>query len=196
MTTFSVPTHDKEGGFFDFRVATGSVMFAGSRHLEIPDQVCSDLIKAFSFHGFSFITGCATGVDHSFRRALALSESKESSLVACAFKERAERISDICSLFVVPEGLHPRAALAKRTLWLVNRCSLLVLFPSDPIGKGSALAFRSAIYACKPVFVVSKTRPKESHLYKVLYSNLFGVVEGWWCIPHIYQETGLTNEEV
>jgi hypothetical protein len=96
----------------------------------------------------------------------------------------------------VPDGLLPKVALAKRTLWMTSRCSLLVLFPSDPIGRGSALAFKSAIYNNKPVFVVTSTRPAESDLYSVYPSSLFGVVEGFWCIPPVYAETGLCYEQV
>ena len=193
MVTFSVP---QDGGFFDFSVPDGSVMFAGSRHMSLPDELCSGLIKAFGSLGLCFVTGCASGVDASFRKALALSEFKDSSLVACAFKERAERLKGIYPLYVVPDGLPPRAALARRTLWMTSRCSLLVLFPSDPIGKGSALAFKSAIYNGKPVFVVSETKPKESELYTLLPSSLFGIVRGFWAVPPVYQNTGLCHEAV
>lgn len=194
MVTFSVPLKDDRTHFFNFAVNSGSVMFAGSRHLNIPHQVCSLLINAFGSLGLCFMTGCASGVDESFRKALALSEYKDSSIIACAFKRRAERLKDIYPLYVVPDGLAPRVALAKRTLWMTSRCSLLILFPSEPMGKGSALAFKSAIYNNKPVFIVSKTKPKESDLYTVLPSNLFGVVDGWWCIPPVYQKTGLCYE--
>ena len=197
MTTFSVPVKDgRSDGFFSFRVEAGSVLFAGSRHLTLPYQVCSDLIKAFGGLGFSFLTGCASGVDESFRLALALSEYKNSSLVACAFKDRAERFKDIGSFFVVPEGLPPKVALAKRTLWMCSKCSMLLLFPSDPIGRGSALALKSTIHNNKPVFIVTKTRPKDSSLYTVLPSNLFGIVDGFWVVPPVYQETGLCYEVV
>ena len=47
-----------------------------------------------------------------------------------------------------------RAALARRTLWLVKRSSLVVLFPERPAdrqwGSGSRLAYRSALYRLKP----------------------------------------------
>jgi len=197
MITFSVPLKDRsQGGFFNFKVEPGAVLFAGGRHLTLPQQVCSDLIKAFRSRGFAFMTGCASGVDESFRHALSLSDCKDSSLVACAFKDRQRRIKGIKSLFVVPDGLPPRAALAKRTLWLTSRCSILVLFPFDTMGKGSALAFKSAIYNNKPVFVVSKTRPDDSNLYKVMPSNLYGAVDGFWCVPPVYKDTGLTYEAV
>ena len=142
------------------------------------------------------MTGCASGVDESFRHALMLSDCKGSSLVACAFKDRQRHIKGIKSLFVVPNGLPPKVALAKRTLWMTAKCSIVILFPDDPFGKGSALAFKSAIYSNKPVFVVSKTRPEESNLYTVLPSNLFGVVDGFWCVTPVYKDTGLTYEAV
>jgi hypothetical protein len=196
MISFSVPVKNNNGRFFNFSVESGAVLFAGSRHLTVSYQVCSDLIKALRLQGFGFMTGCAHGVDESFRHALALSDSKNSSLVACAFRERQKRIKDIYSLFVVPDGLPPKVALAKRTLWLTNKCSMLILFPSDPIGRGSALAFKSAIYNSKPVFIVSKTKPKESNLYTLMRSNLFGVIDGFWAVPPVYQLTGLCHEAV
>ena len=47
----------------------------------------------------------------------------------------------------------------RRTLYLVKRCALLLVFPDDPRtgawGKGSTLAFRTCVSQPKPVFVVS-----------------------------------------
>ena len=63
-------------------------------------------------------------------------------------------------------------------------------------GKGSSLAFKSAIMDNKPVFVVSKTRPNNSHLYSVYPSSLFGIVEGYWCVPPVYADTGLCYEQI
>jgi hypothetical protein len=204
MTTFSVPVKSKDKLFFNFKVETQSVLFAGSRHLTISQQVCRDLINSFGRLGFSFITGCADGVDRSFRYSLALSKYTDKSITACAFKKRAKTFLDIINpLFVVPDGLPPRAALAKRTLWMTSRCSMLVLFPSDPIGKGSALAFRSAIHNSKPVFVISDSMSQDTvqrlqgdgkDLYSVYPSNLFGVADGYWCVPPVYEDTGLCSE--
>ncbi len=217
MVTFSVPLKDsKKGSFFEFNVDGGSVLFAGSRHEAIPLQVCKDLVSAFGSLGFSFFTGCASGVDESFRKALSLSKFKDHSTVACAFKDRAKRIKEIRSLFVVPQGLPPKVALAKRTLWMTSRCSLLVLFPfgyaqgkpfgdaqpddsqadTPEMGRGSALAFKSAIYNNKPVFVVTSTKLSDTNLYSVYHSSLFGVVQGYWCIPPVYQKTLLCHEAV
>jgi hypothetical protein len=191
MITFSIP-HDS--GFKSFSVPQGSVLFAGSRNIIVPHQTCRDLVSAFGGLGFSFLTGCASGVDSSFRQAFAESRYRDSSIIACAFRERAERLKGVYSLFVVPDGLPPRVALAKRTLWMTSRCSILILFPSDPVGRGSHLAFKSAILNSKPVFIVTKTRPAESSLYTVLSSNLFGVVDGFWCVPPVYADTGLCCE--
>ncbi len=202
MISFSVPDGKS---FFNFKVERGRVMFAGSRYGSVSRQVCKDLISQLGKLGFAFLTGCANGVDESFRLALAESDYVGSSIAACAFKERLDRVRGIYPLFVVPEGLHPKAALAKRTLWMTSRCSLLILFPTvrhtmtdlaGKWGKGSTLAFKSAIHNNKPVFIVSETRPDESSLYTVLPSSLFGVVRGYWCIPPVYAETGLCYEAV
>ncbi|MBN2545512.1 MAG: hypothetical protein JXB50_06930 [Spirochaetes bacterium] len=64
------------------------------------------------------------------------------------------------------------------------------------MGKGLALVFKLAIYNNKPVFIVSKTKPKDSPLYSVYHSSLFGIIDGWWCVPPVYQETGLCVEAV
>jgi hypothetical protein len=195
MVTLSVPVTLKGSKtFYSFKIESRALLFAGSRSINVPRQVCNDLISAFGELGFGFMTGCAKGVDESFRKALALSAHKDTSIIACAFRERAKKFKKASPLFVVPDGLPPRAALAKRTLWLTSRCTLLILFPSEPIGRGSALAFRSAIHNNKPVFIVTKTKPAESSLYKVMSSNLFGVVDGFWCVPPVYQETGLCYE--
>jgi hypothetical protein len=197
MVTFSVPVTDGvTKKFFNFKVEPVSVLFAGSRHGSISDKTCSLLVSAFGSLGFSFITGCASGVDSCFRKALIESEYKEKSVVACAFRDRADKLKGLLPLYVVPEGLLPRTALAKRTLWMTSRCSLLVLFPSDPVGKGSLLAFKSAIYNNKPVFIVSNIKPKDSDLYSVYPSSLFGVVQGFWAVPPVYQKTGLCYEAV
>ena len=191
MILFSIPVKD---GFFSFNVDNGSVLFAGSRYGRLDPKVTKGLVDRFGRLGFSFLTGCASGVDESFRLALSESDYTDSSTVACAFEERTYKLKGIFSLFVVPSGLPPKVALAKRTLWMTCRCSLLVLFPSDPMGKGSALAFKSAIYNNKPVFVVTETKPEETDLYSVYKSNLFGIVDGYWCIPPVYKETGLCYE--
>jgi hypothetical protein len=199
MVRFSIPVNDR---FFSFNVDNGRVMFAGSRYGRVDPRITTGLISAFGGLGFSFLTGCASGVDKAFRDALSTSDYTEQTIVACAFQHKIDNLKGIFSLFVVPQGLPPRVALAKRTLWLTSRCSILILFPSDPIGRGSrlkykrCLAFKSAICNNKPVFAVTSTKPDQSSLYSVLHSNLFGLVEGYWCIPPVYQDTGLCYEAV
>src|SRR4030042_1549275 len=101
MLSFSVPLRDKpirdkslqgKDSYFTFNIEEGTLLFAGSRHLSIPLQSCSDLISVFGSLGFGFMTGCASGVDESFRRALRESKYGRDSLIACAFKERAKEM--------------------------------------------------------------------------------------------------------
>ena len=170
MVSFSIPS---ERGFFTFSIEPTTLLFAGSRKRHIDKQVCDGLIAQFGKLGFSFLVGCASGVDQCFREALYQSDYADDSMVACAFRDRAERLKGVYPLYVVPDGLPPRVALAKRTLWMTSRCSLLILFPSDPIGRGSALAFKSAIYNNKPVFVVTPTRPAKSTIFTVFIHQVY-----------------------
>src|SRR4030065_548570 len=65
---------------------------------------------------------------------------------------------------VGPAGLSPKAALRRRTLWLVKRCCLAVLFPEDPCtgqwGPGSRLVYRSCLDQLKPLFVARSAAPR------------------------------------
>src|SRR4030042_6087558 len=115
MVTFSVPLKaGKKPCFFSFHIESRALLFAGSRNITLREDTCSLLINAFGRLGFSFITGCAAGVDESFRKALAVSDYAEVSIAACAFKKRQEEIKDLLPLLVIPQGLPPRVALAKR----------------------------------------------------------------------------------
>ena len=103
------------------------------------------------------LRGLRDGVDAAFRAALAHSAcGPDEVFVGCAFGQRARRCraEGLFASAVVPEGIPPRAALARRTLWLVKRSSLVVLFPERPAdrqwGPGSRLAYRSALYHLKP----------------------------------------------
>ena len=151
MVSFSIPTGKTADTFFNFTVENRCLLFAGSRNFELNPSLCSHLINSFGKLGFSFLTGCASGVDKSFRYALSTSSYSKNSIVACAFKYRLKDPSGLCSLLVVPDNLNPKVALAKRTLWMTSRCSLLVLFPDFPCGSGSRLAFKSAIMNNKPI---------------------------------------------
>ena len=185
-----------------FRVRERAALFAGSRNGFVDPELAERLVTALAENGFSFLVGCATGVDACFRLTLAERPSwSESAFVACAFADRL-RSSESRGLFasvVVPEGLSRAAALRRRTLWMVKRAELVVLFPDDPLtgrwGRGSTLAFRAATEQLKPVFVVSSTAPPRSPVYQVVPSRLFDVVDGWWAVPHPVA-AGTCDEEV
>jgi len=207
MVTFSIPIKKKEGEafeqqqYFRFSVPEWSVLFAGSRHLKVPQRVCNELVEAFARLGFSFYIGCATGVDRSFRRAVAGSPHRDNCFVACAFPERTKSsyTYGLYASVVVPKNIPPKAALHRRTVWMVKHCSLVVLFPENPVdrswGKGSRLVFRASMYTLKPVFVVSSTPPPKSIHYRVLPSSLFGVVNGYWVVPHPIEDGGPCDDE-
>jgi len=202
MVTFHVPFLQSGGrGEFRFSVSERAVLFAGSRYAELPSRTCSLLISEFARLGFGFLVGCARGVDNSFRRALAHSSYRERCFVACAFPQRVKSVSclGLDAGVVVPQNLQPKAALHRRTLWMVKRCSLVVLFPQNPLngswGKGSQLVFRASMYHLKPMFVVSSTPPKKSIHYRVVSSSLFGVVEGYWVVPHPVSDGGPCDDE-
>jgi len=214
MLTFSIPLEEEpetkadssinhhRAKFFSFSVAQMSVLFAGSRYRVLPKSLCILLVQALAKQGFSFLVGCAEGVDRSFRRAISTSEYHNRCFVACAFHHRLKH-SYTYGLFasvVVPENIPPKAALHRRTVWMVKRCSMVVLFPENPEhgggwGKGSKLVFRAALYNLKPLFVVCSSPPPASIHYRVLRSNLFGVVDGWWVVPHPVKEGGLCDDE-
>ena len=82
---------------------------------------------------------------------------------------------------------------------MVRRCSLLVIFPYDPEtgrwGGGSSLAFRTAAYNLKPVFVSSLAPPPRSSLYRMFPASLFGIVPGFWTVPHQIYPGGPCDEE-
>jgi hypothetical protein len=185
-----------------FRVRERAALFAGSRNGLVDPELAERLVAALAANGFSFLVGCATGVDACFRLTLAeLPHAAGSTFVACAFADRV-RSSVSRGLFasvVVPEGLSRAAALRRRTLWMVKRAELVVLFPDDPLtgrwGRGSTLAFRAATEQLKPVFVVSSTAPRRSPVYQVVPARLFDVVDGWWAVPHPVA-AGTCDEEV
>lgn len=121
--------------------------------------------------------------------------------MVCAFESRTtEKYSfGLYASKVVPDSLTPRAALHRRTVWMVKRCCMVLLFPENPQnnswGKGSSLAFRTAMYHLKPVFVVASKPPKESIHYRVITADLFNLVSGYWVVPHLYEDGGTCDEE-
>ena len=187
--------------WIEFSVADRMFRMAGSRHLNVAERTCRDVLEGFHNLGFHFFVGCARGVDESFRKALSDSPFQKDGYVACAFNRRAHqaRYMGLRAFKVVPEGLHPKAALRRRTLWMVKRCSLVVLFPESPYdgkwGLGSHLVFRASMYHLKPVFVVTRQTPKGSVHYRVAESDLFAVLRGYWIVPHTLEEGGLCDDE-
>ena len=117
---------------FRFCLTPGAVLAAGSRHGRVPEGVCSHLVESFCSQGVGFLVGCAPGVDNSFRLALSRSRYVDFAFVACAFPNRAKKSYGLFASVVVPPGLSPAASLARRTLWMVKRCSMLLLFPDNP----------------------------------------------------------------
>lgn len=174
--------HGREGEFYSFDIERKVILFGGSRFYSVSPRVTSDLLSIFGSLGFSFITGCAKGVDESFRKAFLESSHKDRTLVACAGKKKADTFKGIHALYVIPSHIPPNKALAQRTLWMVNRASMTILFPSSPMGKGSSLAFYSSVNKGKPVFIVD-CKPDDSPDYRIYPSSLFGIVSGFWCIP-------------
>ena len=196
MYTFSVSSPSNPAGL-QFPVRPQVVAFAGSRRGLLPESVTTTLVHAFYALDLTFLTGCANGIDSCFRQAIAKRPFEKRSMVACAFESRAKRFDSrgVAAYAVVPDGLSPAAALHRRTVWMVRSCGLLVLFPSDPVfghwGKGSTLAFRTAVYNLKPVFCASPTAPPPSPLYRLYPGSLFGIVSGFWVVP----EGGPYDEE-
>ncbi len=199
MVRFSVPVRGKAPAF-RFSVQELGVLFAGSRHQRVPQEVCRALVQGLGDSGFRFWVGCAPGVDQSFRKALSASPHRERVFVGCAFSERISSPTSygLFASVVVPRGLSPAAALRRRTLWLVKRSCLVVLFPEIPLstqwGAGSRLVYRSALEQLKPVFAVCSTPPASSPDYRVLPSELFGV-HGYWVVPHPLEEGGFCDDE-
>ena len=174
---------------------------AGSRYGQVEPSTCQALIEQFRRHGFGFFVGCAAGVDAAFRKALADSEcGSDEVFVGCAFGQRARRCraEGLFASAVVPEGIPPKAALARRTLWLVKRSSLVVLFPERPAdrqwGPGSRHVFRSSLYHLKPLFVVASRPPVAPAFCQVVASDLFATVDGYWVVPHTFRD-GFCDDE-
>ena len=68
---------------------------------------------------------------------------------------------------------------------MVTRCSVVVLFPEGrdrSWGPGSRLVLRTAVEQGKPVFVASATEPRTPAV--VTPGSLYGLVSGWWVVPH------------
>lgn len=191
MAPFTLHTPGPSGSaeVITFSVPPGPVAFAGSRNSGVSPLTCSLLFQILSSLDFSFMTGCASGVDHSFRDAMTDSIFTGQSLVACAFKKRFElaQAQGLNASFVTSPNLHPVPALRNRTIWLVDNSVMLFLFPDDPKsgqwGKGSTLAFNTAVKKRIPIFTVTTKPPPGSLHYYVIKNDFFGIIQGYWIIP-------------
>ena len=170
------------------RLAHATVGFAGSRRGIVPGAVSSRLVGALSAFGCRFAVGCAPGIDACCRSALAASAAPRTT-VYCAFPSRvpAVQASGLRAVCISSKGLSAAAALHRRTVSMVGRCSTLVLFPDDPAtgawGRGSSLAFNTAVQRHIPVFVVTEQPPTGTRQYRVFADSLCGVINGYWVVP-------------
>ena len=166
-----------------------TVTFAGSRNGSVAASIAAALIHCFFATGFSLITGCTPGIDACFRSVLGMSPFTEKSLIACAFAFRVRKFSaaGLPASLVVSDAPSPAAALHRRTAWAVTQSNLLVLFPRDPHsgrwGRGSTLAFSTAVRQIKPVFVAAPTPPPVSSEFHLTPDSLLGIVPGFQIIP-------------
>ena len=169
--------------------AQGVVCFAGSRRGKVDENVCGALVQSFQNLGFRFLVGCAPGVDRCFRRALSNLMPTDRWAVHCAFPSRAQQFLNAGTHAICTEGNAPSAgaALHRRTVAMISESSFLVMFPDDPVtgswGKGSRLAFNTAIQQHIPVFVVTAIPPLGTKQLRVTAGSLLGVVSGYWVAP-------------
>lgn len=143
----------------------GAVAFAGSRHGS-PFAV-APFVAAVAAAGGSVRVGCARGVDAAVR-------------VACPS----------AAVFVARElfpSLPVPAALASRTRVVVSGASALLVFPpaGGVLGRGSALAVRSAVAAGLPVWCAGAVCPVGSGWVRF---SLCGVA-GWACFSATAQRS-------
>ena len=201
MVTFQVPTRNTASDPLVFKIPERAVLLAGSRHGAVAPQTAAGLVAHLCKAGFGLLIGCAPGIDASFRNAVSRNEdARETSFIACAFANRVgqSEAQGLTAGVVVPDGLSAAATLRRRTLWMVKRSVLLLLFPDDPAtgrwGKGSRLAFDAALFQLKPVFVVTAKRPANSPHHRIIADSFFGVTDGYWAVPHP-TELGTCDEE-
>jgi len=201
MVTFQVPTHHTAADRLVFRVPQRAILVAGSRHGTVAPETAGRFVEYLSHAGFGFLVGCAHGVDECFRNAVSRNEdARETSFIACAFAGRVGQSEEagLTAGVVVPDGLSAAASLRRRTLWMVKRSVLLILFPDDPQtghwGKGSRLAFQAALFQLKPVFVVTAKRPADSPHHRIIADSFYGITNGYWAVPHP-TELGTCDEE-
>ena len=165
------------------------VGFAGSRRGRVAGDDSVSMVSALVRQGFQIAVGCAEGIDRCVRDSVAGSSLAKKCTVHCAFPSRAREaealgLKAVCQVAGIAS---PAAALHWRTVLMVRECSLLVLFPDDPTtgtwGKGSRLAFNTAVQCHIPVFVVTTIPPLGTRQFKVETGSLFGVLDGHWVVP-------------
>ena len=169
-----------------FRVPSPGVLLAGSRSGLVPEALCRELVWRLGEDGLDFVVGCAPGVDRSFRFALAREGLAGKSFVACVSRERLRCACGLPATVVVPQGLSMAASLHRRTVWMVTRCCVAVLFPEGQDrswGPGSRLVLRTALEQGKPVFVASATEPHAPAVVRP--GRLYGLVSGWWVVQRV-----------
>ena len=199
---FSIPVKSSDQGnrdFFSFTIAYQPVLFSGSQRQMLPLRICQDLISVFCSQNKGVMTGCSSGVEKSFRYAMSLSPYADRAMVSCAASDRQERAYGLYAPVVVPEGLSLKAALKRRTVWTVKRCSMAMIFPDDPFTggwcKSSRLVFRACMYHIKPVFIVTDRPPVSDDYYRILPCSFFGIVAGYWVVPHPIKEGWTCDDE-
>jgi hypothetical protein len=173
-----------------------AVLLAGSRSRGLPEALCRGIVRRLAVEGFGYLVGCAPGVDRSFRLALAREGLARSSVVACASRERLSRSCGLPVAMVAPEWLSMAAALHWRTVWMVTRCRMVVLFPEGQDGSwgpGSRLVLRTALEQGKPVFVASATEPRAPASAVVRPGSMYGLVSGWWVVPRAIHAAALCD---
>ena len=169
--------------------AQGVVCFAGSRRGKVNEKACDALVQSFQRLGFRFLVGCAPGVDQCFRQALSGLIPSERWTVHCAFPSRVQAIKKAGSpaICMVSNAPSAAAALHRRTVTMISEGSFLVLFPDDPAtgawGRGSQLAFNTAVQQHKRAFIVTNFPPLSTKQLRVTAGTLFGVVSGYWVSP-------------
>ena len=172
--------------------STKVVCIAGSRNGALAPATASSLVSSFSLRGYRFAVGCAPGIDGCFRRALAAAQPPVNATVHCAFPSRlgSVRQSGLHAVCCVGSAPTPASALHRRTVFMVSSATLLVLFPDNPKtgawGKGSRLAFNTAVRNNIPVFVVTAVAPLANRYCRVVPDTLFGIVPGFKVSERIY----------
>ena len=201
MVTFCVPRAAMACGEFRFAVTGCTALLAGGRSYEVGERTCRDILGGLARLGLGYYIGCGAGVDAGFRRALSHSPWRKDAWVACASRRRAwaARGLGLDAYVVVPRGLSPEVARYRRTLWMVRRCALAILFPDcrqdGTWGAGSRLVFRSALANLKPVFVVTERQPVVPAAYHVLPADLFTAVRGFWVVADPYGDGGTCDDD-